>query len=452
MLKRCVRMLLVAMLLMMVMAGAVTAQDAIPGADVVFSADGLSAPEALPSGLVTFNYENTAEAPFIGVLLRLNDGVTFDDLMAAMAEDPLGMLPLVSLRGGPAVMPGQSAAMTHSLDLGEYVLVNFAGEVPQMATISVAEEGAADLAEPAADVDVVMVDFGYGLPLSVPAGESVWRIENAGEQWHELAIAPVEPGTTIDDVRTLLAENQEFAANQLPILMPMDSGQVTWLTTTLAPGTYAIICNLPDLMNMEDMHIHYDLGMIQIITVTETTTYVDPAGLFSVDYPAQLTALRPDLARGVGLPFPSIGFADSEATLDLSLSAQPVPTGGWGIAAMFIPAEFFAQMGMPADATLTDRMMFFAPAEDNAEGLTFESIATITLANGSAAVLALGDGITEETATVLTELSDGVYGFFSMVTAVGERTDAQVNHLLALANSASFTGSVEDLLASMSGA
>jgi hypothetical protein len=43
-----------------------------------------------------FDIANTAEAPFIGVLMRLNDGVTLDDLIAEVATDPMGMLPPVT--------------------------------------------------------------------------------------------------------------------------------------------------------------------------------------------------------------------------------------------------------------------------------------------------------------------------------------------------------------------
>ncbi|MBK8020604.1 MAG: hypothetical protein IPK19_04020 [Chloroflexi bacterium] len=248
---------------------AVLGQESGPLVSVILSSEGLSAPETLPKGLVTIQFENTAEAPFIGVLLRLNDGVTLDDFFAAIAEDPLGMLPLVSLRGGPGLMPGQAGSVTYDLDAGEYVLADFAGEEPQLAMFTVADGEDVTQVQPNADLHVVMVDFGYGLPLTVPAGERVWRIENAGQQWHELAILPVEPETTIEDVQALLAEGEESGLQQLPLLMPLSAGEVAWLAVNLEPGTYALICNLPDLMNMEDMHTHYELGMIQLITVED---------------------------------------------------------------------------------------------------------------------------------------------------------------------------------------
>lgn len=91
-------------------------------------------PESLPAGWVTLDFVNTSERPFVGVLMRLNDGVTLDDLFAAMAGE---MLPLVTLKDGPAVMPGQTRTITYDLDAGSCVLANIAGEAPQIASITV---------------------------------------------------------------------------------------------------------------------------------------------------------------------------------------------------------------------------------------------------------------------------------------------------------------------------
>ncbi|HRL11380.1 MAG TPA: hypothetical protein PKX07_05845 [Aggregatilineales bacterium] len=448
--KRLFAWVLLVVMLMLGALGIATAQDSLPTAAVTLTADGLSAPESLAAGLTTLVFENAAEAPLIGVLLRLNDGVTLDALFGAMAEDPLGMLPLVSLRGGPAVMPGQSAAMTYALDAGDYVLINFAGEVPQIAPIAVSgDAGVQD--EPEADLLVSMADFVYGLPDRVAAGAQVWRITNTGGQWHELAIAPVEAGTTVEDVQSWLAEGGEFAQSQLPVLMPMDAGQTVWVDVNLAPGTYAVICNLPDIMAQDGMHIHYDLGMIRIVTVAEVSTYEDANGLFTVNYPAAFTAVRPDLAREFGLPFPSVGFADTEDTLTKSLAAEIVPDGGYGIAVMLLPEAFFTSMGLPADAPLSDLAQVFAPEPGNAEGLEVASLESITLPNGTEAVRAAGKGVTEDTQVLFFELADGLYTMVSMVTAVGGRTEAMEADLVAVATSLVFTGSLEDVLAGMGG-
>lgn len=191
--------------------GMVVAQAEIPSVTVTVTADGLSAPEALPEGFVNVTFDNISEAPFVGVVFQLNDGVTMDDVFASMAEgDPMGFLPLVRLKGGPGVMPGQSVTMTYALEAGNYALLNFFGEMPQVAPFNVTEGEDVMQVEPATDLNVVLTDFVFGLPATLPAGSSVWQLTNSGSQWHELAIASVDAGTTAEDVLALLAEGEPW--------------------------------------------------------------------------------------------------------------------------------------------------------------------------------------------------------------------------------------------------
>jgi hypothetical protein len=187
------------------------------------------------------------------------------------------------------------------------------------------------------------------------------------------------------------------------------------------------------------------------ITVPDTLMYADPAGMFTLEYPAALTAVRPDFARTFGFPFPSVGFGDTDATIDQSTASQPVPEGGWGIAVMVIPAAFFTQMGMPADASLSDLAMVFAPEPDNAEGAEVIGISEITLPNGITAVQREVAGVTEDNISLLYEAGDGVYVLAALLSSPGGRTDAMVETFMLTVNSIEFTGTVEVILAGMSG-
>ena len=60
-----------------------------------------TAPETLSSGLTTIRLTNHGTEPHHGQLLRLNDGVTFDQFTAALQEDGEAALRLVSGEGGP---------------------------------------------------------------------------------------------------------------------------------------------------------------------------------------------------------------------------------------------------------------------------------------------------------------------------------------------------------------
>lgn len=234
---------------------------------ITSSADGLTAPETLPEGLVTVAFENSAETPFVGIFGRLNEGATMEDLMTAMAENPMALASQLTLKGGPGVMPGQTTEMTYHLDAGNYVLLNVGAQPPQIASISVADGEDVEYEEPIADVTVTLADFAFGIPLTLPAGKHLWQIDNVGEQWHEIVIAPVEPDATLEELQALMAEGEQSGLQLFPLAMPLSGGQSAWLTVDLQPGTYLIVCSLPDILRMEEMHSHLELGMVQLVTV-----------------------------------------------------------------------------------------------------------------------------------------------------------------------------------------
>lgn len=456
MLRQLIRMTL--LLALLLFAGTVFGQTTtIPTATITLSTEGLVTPETIPAGWVEIAFENIAEAPLFGIMARLDDDATMDDFMGAlmgMMSGEVGVLPPATFTGAPAAMPGTTQSVIYNLAAGSYVLLNVAGEEPQIATFVVEGEAVDIDFEPEADLTVALVDFAFGLPVELPAGEQTWLIENLGEQWHELIVIPVPDGTTLEDAMSLLmavegeAEGEggmpEFAA----VWSPMSAGERAWVDVDLAPGTYLVSCFIEDV-NSDEHAIHAALGMIQIVTVKDTLTYTDPNGMFTVNYPAALTTVRPDLAREFGLPFPSVAFADSDETLDLSTAAQLVPEGGWGIAAMFIPEAFFTAMEMPEDAPLIDRATVFVPQEGNAEGLVVAAINEITLANGAPAIQAEGAGETEDTYVVFTQAGDGLYVMVSMISAPGGRTAEMVDGLMTVVNSIEFTGTLEDIMAGM---
>ncbi len=249
------------------LAGNLLAQEDIPKFIITSSAEALIAPETLPEGLVTVTFENSAETPFIGIFGRLNEGVTMEDLMTAMAENPMALVSQLTLKGGPGVMPGQTTEMTYHLDAGNYVLLNGGAQPPQIASISVADGENVEYEAPVADVTVTLEDFVFGMPLTLPAGEHLWQIDNEGEQWHEVLIAPVEPDTTLEDVQALLTEGEQSSLPLFPLAMPLSGGQSAWLAVDLQPGSYVIVCSLPDILQMDEMHTHFELGMVQLVTV-----------------------------------------------------------------------------------------------------------------------------------------------------------------------------------------
>lgn len=456
------RIALISALLLLATTGAVFGQPGIPSATIALSVEGLVTPEMIPAGWVEVTFENTAETPLFGIMARLDDDATMEDFMGALMGimgGDAGIVPPATFIGAPAAMPGTTQSVIYNLAAGSYILLNVAGEEPQIATFLVAGEAVDSEFEPEADLRVALVDFAFGLPVELPAGEQTWLIENLGAQWHELIVIPVPNGTTLEDAMLLLMAVEEGAEGEggMPefaaVWSPMSAGEKAWVTVDLAPGTYLVSCFIPDV-NSDEHAIHAALGMIQIITVTDTLTYTDPAGFFTVNYPATLDAYS-ELFEG--FPFPNAAFSSSPEVNETSMVAQPLPEGGWGVGLILLPKAMFAEVGMDEATPITDIaqafvMMQLAEGDENvsdemiAQMMSMMEVESIALPDGTSAAQVNLPAPTEDNLVLFFEPADGVIVLLSLLTAPGARTDEQVAQWLAMADSIAFTATVEELL------
>jgi hypothetical protein len=254
----------------------VHAADATPPViDVMASDYAFEAPDVLPSGLVTVRLMNHGQEPHHAQLLRLNDGVSFDQFAAALQSEGEGALRMTTISGGPgAVDPLKSSEVTLDLSPGSYALACFITSpdgVPHLAKgmlkpLTVTATGAAD-SNTVSEVSGTMTlrDFAFDLPDQVPAGRLTYKVVNDGPQPHELNILKLTPGSTVDDVRA-------WAAN--PTTPPpfeavggmngLGPGADGYMTVDLEPGEYVAICNIPDPASG---WAHSRLGMIRAFTV-----------------------------------------------------------------------------------------------------------------------------------------------------------------------------------------
>ena len=103
--------------------------------------------------------------------------------------------------------------------------------------------------------------------LSVPAGRVTFEVSNVGWRTHELVILPLAnaagageriPNASgeIDETGSLGEASNSCAGGTGD---GIEAGTVGWVTLTLAPGRYELLCNLPN---------HYVDGMHQELVVT----------------------------------------------------------------------------------------------------------------------------------------------------------------------------------------
>lgn len=287
--KRALSIVLMSVLaLLTIMSAGVLAQDdmeaEMQALTITASEEGIVVPETVSAGLAEITFENSTEIPFYSIIGRIDEGVSMDEfmgsLMGVFAGDPEAAPP-ASFLGSPMALPGETQTAMYNLEAGMYVVLSVAGEQPDMTTF-VVEGEMAEGVEIEADLVVPFADFVFGLPPEVVAGEQIWQIENRGEQWHEMVFMALPDGATMQDAMMLmmppeaeegeeLAEGEEDGPSMDGISFlwsPMSTDNSAFTMIDLEPGTYLVICFLPDSDSEEGLS-HADQGMMQILTVVE---------------------------------------------------------------------------------------------------------------------------------------------------------------------------------------
>jgi uncharacterized cupredoxin-like copper-binding protein len=258
-------------------AGVAVASAATTTPSVEFDASDYSfnTPDTLPSGLTTIRLINRGQEPHHAQLLRLNDGVTFEQFTAGLQQEGEGALRLVSGAGGPgAIDPNGASEVTLDLKPGMYALACFISGpdgVPHLMKgmlkpIQVTETSESSAA-PQVQGTFTMKDFSFDMPSTLTAGRATYEVVNSGPQMHELNVLKLAPGKTTQDL--IDWDDAEGGPPPFEAVGGMNAFSVNgsgYMTLDLQPGTYLAICNVPDPASGV---AHSHLGMLREFTVTE---------------------------------------------------------------------------------------------------------------------------------------------------------------------------------------
>lgn len=235
-------------------------------------------PAELAAGLVTFTMPNEGAEIHHAQLVRVHEGGSLDAALAALGEDDIETaFEHGSVAGGVGIVaPGASAASTVDLTPGEYAFIcGIPSEddgVPHFAkgmvsTFTVTGEAPAPApAEVATVGEVTLHDFAFGLPDDL---DGTVAVTNAGQQPHEMLLLQLGEGVTLEEGLASLegppptdGPPPAIPAGGMQALMPGATGYLD--LATLAPGTYGLVCFVPD---PETGQSHLELGMIEEIQV-----------------------------------------------------------------------------------------------------------------------------------------------------------------------------------------
>jgi hypothetical protein len=253
-------------------------EAAVPQVITVIARDyAFEAPARVTAGLVTIELQNRGQALHHVSLVKLDDGKTLEDVYTALRAGAGGPPPAwMHEMGGPnAPDPGRNSNATLVLAPGTYVLlcwVDIPDHVPHVMkgmarqlTVTPAPVRAA-AAVPAGDITMRLNDYSFALSTPVTRGRHTIRVVNAAAQAHEVELIKLAPGKTTQDLMSWI---QTMAgpppASAIGGISGMASGSVQAFSHDFTPGTYVLICFIPD---SGDGKPHFMHGMIQTITVS----------------------------------------------------------------------------------------------------------------------------------------------------------------------------------------
>lgn len=253
------------------------AEAPVPNVVSIMASDfSFAAPDTIPAGMTEFHLMATAGLHH-ATIVRLEEGKTFADFTAAMqAMKPSDPPPAwVTWVGGPnPPAPGDTTIVTHDLTPGLYALicvVDVPDRIPHVAKgmmkpLVVAPATSPTMAPaPASDVNLTLVDYGFEVSPALTAGQHTLKVTNTAQQPHEFFLAKLDSGKTMAD---LGAWAMTFAgpmpARALGGLATMAPGATAYVRVQLTPGTYALLCFVPDA---KDGKPHLEHGMVREFTI-----------------------------------------------------------------------------------------------------------------------------------------------------------------------------------------
>ena len=244
---------------------------------------GFDAPKTIAAGMTSFKLVNDGKMLHHLQIMKLDQGKTFADLQAAM-NNPNAPPPawLVNVGGPNAAIPGNTVEATLNLEAGNYVIACFIpspgdpaphftkGMIQPLsvaAASGIAQAGSSMVDAPTPTVHLVLKDYGFAFSKPLHAGKNVIHVMNEGPQDHEAVFVKLAPGKHISDVNAWVTkEDMKGPPPGAPIdgMASLAKGRTGIFTANLTPGTYALICFVPDAKDHKE---HSNHGMTSEFTV-----------------------------------------------------------------------------------------------------------------------------------------------------------------------------------------
>jgi plastocyanin len=229
----------------------------------------------IAAGLTTVTLMNTGKELHHVQFYRLTEGKSVADFSAASQGEgppPAWAIP----EGGPnGVLPGQQVSATLNFQPGSYVMLcripspdGVAHMMKGMVLgMEVQASGATAAALPAGDIQMGLFDYGFSMSQPITAGTHTFSVTNQAGQPHEVVVVQVPPGGSMDAWKDWISTGMQGPPPGAPFsgITDIAPGAVQNFTATFAPGTYGLICFVPDAGDGKPHLFH---GMLTTFTVS----------------------------------------------------------------------------------------------------------------------------------------------------------------------------------------
>jgi hypothetical protein len=247
----------------------------IPKVTLITKDFSLAMPMKLHAGFVDITMLNEGTQTQSAQFARLKPAVTLEQVQETVQKDRNAVLPLIVPAGGMlAVKAGHSQEEILDLSAGQYMVLNFIPEDETLPTgkalvtffTVIGPVNIQQVRPPRSDIKVTMRDFSFDTPDTLTPGLLTYQVTNRGAQAHEMVFLRLAGGKTWKDVMAFLQTPQAatLPGSIVGGMSALSPGETAWVSMNLVPGTYVILCFLPDKSRSL---LHVQLGMICSITV-----------------------------------------------------------------------------------------------------------------------------------------------------------------------------------------
>ena len=244
---------------------------------IVATDAGFEAPDLIPAGLRHIVFENRGSEIHEAMLVKLPDGMTPTDYVAAVKAGSLFPKGAQDYSGPGLTSPGETVEVWVKVDPGNYLIICWNNGHAKSTPVHpfTVQYAISEDEPPKEDVVLKLVDYRFELEGNLRKGRQVIRVETPGPSMHEVDFFRLRDGKSVADVNRWRKANGrgEPPVDALGgVLDSHDIKRVMWLRRDFTPGRYVLHCEMPvtsDSQTTNQQITHADVGMVREIKIDE---------------------------------------------------------------------------------------------------------------------------------------------------------------------------------------